>query len=523
MKELVYSRLFLPAVERYATNDCIIDGSYAATFGEHAVRVLKLAGAMRAELGIERGDRFAVLAQNGHRFMELHNAGYIGAGVITPLNVRLSAAEIRSILEDSGARVLFADPRLGSLVDAVVSCGGRLSIPVVALDDEYEGLVAGGEGTVPPEPDEQDLAALVYTGGTTGLPRGVMRSQRAEMLYVYHTAMSGGVACQRGSTFLHQAPMFHAAAAVSVATAPAFGVRSVVLPGFEPGACMDAVEKFQVTETVLVPTMMQMLIDHADFSPARLASVRRIGYGAMPMTSVLLDRLHQLLPGVELAQGFGMTEAGALTMLLTEDHGRAELLRSVGRAIPGVALSIQDDAGRQLGSNEIGEVCAQGGNLLDGYWNDEEGTRVAFRGGWYHTGDVGYLDEQGYLFLVDRLKDMIVTGGENVYSAEVESVLARHTGVAQVAVIGLPHEKWGEVVHAVVVPKPGERLEPEEVIAYAREHLASFKVPKSVDVRAEPLPMSAAMKPLKRELRREYAVASGAQPPGKFGEDPLWH
>jgi long-chain acyl-CoA synthetase len=167
-------------------------------------------------------------------------------------------------------------------------------------------------------------------------------------------------------------------------------------------------------------------------------------------------------------------------------------------------------------------VCAQGGNLLDGYWNDEEGTRVAFRGGWYHTGDVGYLDEQGYLFLVDRLKDMIVTGGENVYSVEVESVLARHTGVAQVAVIGLPHEKWGEVVHAVVVPKPGERLDPEEVIAYARQHLASFKVPKSVDVRTEPLPMSAAMKPLKRELRQEYAVASAAQPSGKFGEDPLW-
>lgn len=507
MKELVYSRLFLPAVERYATNECVIDGSYVATFAEHAARVLKLSGAMRGELGIQRGDRFAVLAQNGHRFVELHNAGYLGAGVITPINFRLTPAEIRRILDDSGARVLFADPRLGSLIEAVANHGEPLSIPVVLLDGAFEELVAAGDETVPAEPDEQDLAALVYTGGTTGVPRGVMRSQRAEMLYVYHTAMSGGVACRRGSTFLHQAPMFHAAAMVSVATAPAFGVRSVVLPGFEPGACMDAVATFQVTETVLVPTMMQMLIDHPDFSPERLASVRRIGYGAMPMTSVLLDRLHQLLPGVELAQGFGMTEAGALTMLQAEDHahGRLELLRSVGRAIPGVALSIQDDAGRQLGSKEIGEVCAQGGNLLDGYWNDEEATRIAFRGGWYHTGDVGYLDEEGYLFLVDRLKDMIVTGGENVYSVEVESVLSRHAGVAQAAVIGLPHEKWGEVVHAVVVPKPGERLDPEEVIAYARQHLAAFKVPKSVDVRTEPLPMSAAMKPLKRELRREYA------------------
>jgi acyl-CoA synthetase (AMP-forming)/AMP-acid ligase II len=331
-----------------------------------------------------------------------------------------------------------------------------------------------------------------------------MRSQRAEALYVYHTSMSGGVACRPGWTFLHQAPMFHASALVSVASAPVFGVRSVVLPGFEPGACLDAVQIHGVTETVLIPTMMQMLFDHPDFTPQRLASLRRIGYGAMPMPRPLLDRLRQLLPKVELAQGFGMTEAGALTMLQPEDHQRPELLRSVGRAVPGVTLSIQDDDGRSLGAGEVGEVCAQGGNLLDGYWNDAEATRVAFRNGWYRTGDLGYLDEEGYLFLVDRLKDMIVTGGENVYSVEVEAVIARHPAVAQVAVIGVPHEKWGELVHAVVVSKPGETLDQDDVIAYARLHLTGFKVPKSVEVRIDPLPMSAAMKPLKRELRQQY-------------------
>jgi long-chain acyl-CoA synthetase len=331
-----------------------------------------------------------------------------------------------------------------------------------------------------------------------------MRSQRAEMLYVYHTAMSGGVACHRGWTFLHQAPMFHASALVSVASAPAFGVRSVVLPRFDADACLDAVATHRVTETVLIPTMMQMLFDHPDFAPARLASLRRIGYGAMPMPGPLLERLRQLLPGVELAQGFGMTEAGALTMLAPEDHERPELLGSVGRAVPGVTLSIQDADGLRLGPGQIGEVCAQGGNLLDGYWNDEPATREAFRHGWYRTGDAGHLDAEGYLFLADRLKDMIVTGGENVYSVEVESVIARQPGVAQVAVIGLPHEKWGEVVHAVVVTEPGQTLAEEQVIAYARQHLAAFKVPKSVDIRTEPLPISAAMKPLKRELRRQY-------------------
>jgi acyl-CoA synthetase (AMP-forming)/AMP-acid ligase II len=502
VKELVYSRLFMPAVARYAPQECVVDGSYTATFGRHASRVLKLADAMRNQLGLDRGDRFAVLALNGHRFMELHNAGYLGSGVITPLNIRLSGGEIGRIVEDSGARVLFVDPRLAPL-----PVEPHPSLRVIMMDSEYEDLLASGAEAAPPEPDEDQLAALVYTGGTTGLPRGVMRSQRAEMLYLYHTVMSGGVACQRGWTFLHQSPMFHASALVSVASAPALGVRSVILPRYEPAACLDAIETHHVVETVLIPTMMQMLFDHADFAPGRLASLRRIGYGAMPMPAPLLDRLRRLLPRVELAQGFGMTEAGALTMLQPDDHDRPELLRSVGRSVPGVTLSIQDPDGRVLGPNQTGEICAQGGNLLDGYWNDEQATRDAFRHGWYRTGDVGRLDEEGYLFLADRLKDMIVTGGENVYSVEVESVIASQPGVAQVAVIGLPHEKWGEQVHAVVVPEPGRMLREEEVIAYARQHLAAFKVPKSVDVRTDPLPMSAAMKPLKRELRQQYRAS----------------
>jgi long-chain acyl-CoA synthetase len=511
MKELVFSRLFLPAVERYAGQQCIIDGTYVATFGEHAGRVLKLADAMRNELGLERGDRFAVLGLNGHHYMELHNAGYLGAGVITPLNIRLNPDEISRIVEDSGARVLFADPRLAKSLEEVLGGGKLQSVRVVMMDGDYEDLVSAGKEVAPRDPDEEDLVALVYTGGTTGLPRGVMRSQRAEALYVYHTAMSGGVACRTGWTFLHQAPMFHATALVSVASAPAFGVRSIVAPRFEAGACLDAIETHGVDETVLVPTMVKMLFDHPDFAPERLSSLRRIGYGAMPMPPPLLGRLREVLPGIELAQGFGMTEAGALTMLQPEDHERPELLGSVGRAVPGVALSIQDEEGAPVEAGVVGEVCAQGGNLLDGYWHDPAGTRDAFRDGWYRTGDVGYLDHEGYLFLVDRLKDMIVTGGENVYSVEVESVIARHPGVAQVAVIGLPDQKWGEVVHAVVVPKTGEELSAEDVVGYAKRHLAGFKVPKSVEIRIEPLPMSAAMKPLKRELREERSRSGAAR------------
>jgi long-chain acyl-CoA synthetase len=501
MKELVFSRLFLPAVERYAGQECVIDGAYTATFEQHAGRVLRLAGALRGELGLAAGDRFAVLSLNGHQFMELHNAGYLGAGVLNPLNFRLSPAELARIVEDSGARVLFADPRLG-----------ELSVPglrTITLDGEYEDLLASGTEAVPPEPEESDLACLVYTGGTTGSPRGVMRSQRAEMLYVYHTSMSGGVASRSGWTFLHQSPMFHAAAMVSLATAPVFGVRSVVLPRFDPGACLDAVSTYSVTETVLVATMFQMLFDHPDFAASQLASLRSVGYGAMPMPPSLLDRIRRFLPDVRLAQGFGMTEAGVLTMLQPEDHSRAELLTSVGRAVPGVVLSIRSEDGAALAPGEVGEVWAQGGNLLDGYWKDPAGTDEALRDGWYHTGDAGYLDAEGYLFLADRLKDMIVTGGENVYSVEVEAVIIRHPAVAQVAIIAIPDEKWGEIVHAVVVPEAGVELSGADIIEFCRGKLAGYKIPKSVEIRTDTLPMSAAMKPLKRELRAEHRVRLG--------------
>ena len=405
--------------------------------------------------------------------------------------------------------MLFADPRLDDLVSTVEAVGAA-GLRVVTLDDEFEDLVASGTETVPPEPDEDDLAALVYTGGTTGLPRGVMRSQRAEMLSVYHVSMVGGVACRTGWTFLHQSPMFHAAAMVSVATAPVFGVRSVVLPRFDAGACLDAVSSYAVTETVLIATMIQMLFDHPDFAPGRLGSLRSIGYGAMPMPPSLLDRLQRILPGVRLIQGFGMTEAGVLTMLQPEDHERRELLTSVGRPVPGVVLSIRDGDGVALAPGEVGEVWAQGGNLLDGYWNDPAATKDALRDGWYHTGDAGYLDAGGYLFLADRLKDMIVTGGENVYSVEVESVIARHPAVAQVAVIAVPDDTWGEIVHAVVVAEPGHTVSEAEIIDHARQNLAAYKVPKSVEIRTDTLPMSAAMKPLKRELRAEHQHSKGA-------------
>jgi long-chain acyl-CoA synthetase len=284
------------------------------------------------------------------------------------------------------------------------------------------------------------------------------------------------------------------------------GGTSTFVPVFDPKSVLEVIERDRVTMTVMVPTMIALLLQHPEFKPERLASLRCLTYGASPMPVALVERLLAMYPDLELYQGYGMTESAALLTSLGPAEHRAggALLRSAGRALNGIALTIQDLDGNVLPPGETGEVCARGGNFMREYWRKPDATAEAFRGGWYHTGDAGYLDERGYLFLVDRVKDMIVTGGENVYSIEVENAIASHPGVAQVAVIGIPHETWGEAVHAIVVPKEGAVLTEDEIISHARGLIAGYKVPKSVEIRKEPLPLSGAMKILKRELRAPY-------------------
>jgi long-chain acyl-CoA synthetase len=275
---------------------------------------------------------------------------------------------------------------------------------------------------------------------------------------------------------------------------------------FNPDGVLDLIETHGVTDTLMVPTMIGMCLASEAYRPERLASMRRLVYGASPMPEATLGRLQSDLPDLELFQGYGMTEAcSTVTLLLPEDHQPGSpRVRSVGKPVLGVRVSIQGENGDLLPRGEIGEVCTKGGHLMREYWNKPDATAEAFHGGWYHTGDAGYLDADGYLFLVDRVKDMIVTGGENVYSAEVESAISTHPGVAQVAVIGIPHGTWGEAVHAIVVPKPGVEITAEVIITHTRASIAGYKVPKSVDFRAEPLPLSGALKVLKRKLRAPY-------------------
>jgi long-chain acyl-CoA synthetase len=289
---------------------------------------------------------------------------------------------------------------------------------------------------------------------------------------------------------------------------PALGGQSVFIPLFDPPQVLQLIEEYKVNQTVMVPTMISMVLQHPEFKPERLESLEYLTYGASPMPGALLNKLIELYPNLNITQGYGMTECSSvLTFLTDEDHRKGgELLSSAGRPMIGVSLTIQDDEGKILPPGESGEVCARAGNFMDCYWSRPKETEEAFRGGWYHTGDMGKLDDQGYLYLIDRVKDMIVTGGENVYPAEIESVLMSHPAVADAAVIGVPDDRWGESVKAVVVRAPGpdgDRLDEATLVEFCRHELAHYKCPTSVDW-AEMLPRNPSGKILKRELREPY-------------------
>jgi long-chain acyl-CoA synthetase len=339
----------------------------------------------------------------------------------------------------------------------------------------------------------------------------VLLQQRAEVLNVYHVLSELGLREER--RFLFQSPMFHAALVAGVLGIPASGATSVTLPLFDPELVLRVIEEQQIDTTMVVPIMLSMLERAEGFSPERMRSLRQLVYGAAPISEALIIRWLEMLPDTDFFQGYGMTEAAsALTFLGPRDHRRGgNTLTSAGRPIFGIDIRVIDATGQALPRGETGEICARGGNFMREYWAKPKESEAVLRDGWYRTGDMGYFDDRHLLHLTDRLKDMIVTGGENVYSTEVENAIANHPAVQEVAVIGIPSEIWGEAVLAIVVLKHGMKVTAEELIDYTRTFLAGFKVPKLVEFRDDPLPMSGAFKPLKRELRRRYWEKSDRQ------------
>jgi long-chain acyl-CoA synthetase len=481
------------AAERPAVRFEDVELSYAETWE----RGRRLAGALRA-LGVQRGERVAVVAQNSHRYLELYQA-VPGAGmVLVPLNPRHSDAELRYALEDSGAKVLFAAREVAGLPASVEH--------VIDAGDSYEELLAGATPReFPDDVGEDDLAGLFYTGGTTGAAKGVMLRHRSLVSNAMH--LQAALPFEPETCFLVVAPMFHLAGTIAVLATVWHAARQVVMRSFDAAALLDLVERERVTVTQVVPSMLAAMCEEQLERPRDVSSLRYLTFGGAPSATETLRRAHRAFPDAELATMYGATETAPL--VTTARHVERRLdgpqARSCGRPTVGVQARIVDPQERTpVARGEVGEVAVRGPNVMLGYWRKPEQTADVLVDGWYHTGDLGYLDEDGWLYLVDRAKDMIVSGGENVYSTEVEDVLYRHEAVLEAAVFGIPDARWGEAVHAVVVPRPSSSVTEEELIAHCREAIAGYKVPKRIELRSEPLPKSGAGKLLKRELRAPY-------------------
>jgi acyl-CoA synthetase (AMP-forming)/AMP-acid ligase II len=486
------------------------------TVAELADRIARLAGALSA-LGVQPGDRVGMLALNSDRYHEyLYAVAWMGAAV-NPVNIRWSPAEIAYSLRDSDTRVLLVDDAFGKTVPALREQFPGLATVIFCGDGEppadtlgYEALIAENAPVEDTRTGGDELLGVFYTGGTTGHPKGVMLSHNNVLTSALGGLSSGQFITPRGR-MMHAAPMFHLAALGAWTAGCLVGSTHVIVPMFTPADVMKAIAEHQVTDALLVPTMIQMLVDDPAVVDSDLSSLAHLVYGASPMSEALLERARKVLPTVGFTQGYGMTEmAPMVALLLPADHDNPALRGAAGRAAPHVEVRIVDPDDKEVPRGEVGEVVARGDNVMLGYWNRPDDTTEAVRDGWMHTGDGGRMDENGYIFIVDRIKDMIITGGENVYSAEVENALASHPAVAACAVIGVPDSDWGERVTAVMVLQPGQQVTAEELRAHCKTLIAGYKSPRSVEF-VDQLPMSGAGKILKRELRKRYWGDSASQ------------
>jgi len=491
----------------------IIAGNTRRTFAELHAGALRLAGAL-SRLAVT-GDRVAILARNVPAYVEALY-GVPSAGMLLALlNYRLHPKEWVAIMDVVGARVLLVDHEFEDAVRPFLGGAAALEHVLVIGNGEtegpqssYEQAVAAADALSAPIAGSDDEPAwLVYTSGTTGFPKGAMITHRG--IIAAARAMMLATHPREGDRYLMTFPLCHVSA-FQVATHHACGVSIELMPSFDAGAFLRTVAEHRITLTSLAPTMAAFVLAHPELDRHDLSSLRRVGYGGMTMpvttAGALVDRL-----GPVLVTGFGQTEStGWATVLTPQDHVRAlageeHLLQSCGRALPLTAVRVVDETMRDTPIGEPGELVIGGDLTFSGYWNDPEATSAAITDGWLHTGDIATMDEEGFVFLRDRKKDMIVSGGQNVYSAQVEQVLHRHPAVLEAAVIGLPDAVWGETVAAVVAPRPGMTIDTTELIAMCSGELAGYKRPRLVFV-VDALPRNVTGKVLKRELRARFSV-----------------
>lgn len=500
------------AIQQTPAATMTICGDRHRTFREVGERVARLAGALRG-LGVAEGDRVAMLSLNSDRYHEYLLAVPWADAVLNPVNIRWSAPEIVYSFADSATRVLLIDdafaPMLPALrsgypdLETVIHCGDGPT-PEGALS--YEELIAGAEPIEDARRGGDRLAGLFYTGGTTGFPKGVMLSHRNLVTSALGLS-AGGDMIRPGARYLHAAPMFHLADLAAWASVTQLGGTHAMIPMFDPVQVMAAVERHGITEMVLIPVMIQAVVDHPELGRHDLSSLRMIAYGGSVITQAVLERAMAALPNTAFSQAYGMTElAPVATMLSSEDHAKANLLRSAGRAAPHCEVLIADPTDVEVPRHTVGEIVVRGDNVMQGYWNKPAETAEALRNGWMHTGDGAYMDDDGYVFIVDRLKDMIVVSGMKVFPNEVEDVLTSHPKVLEAAVIGLPDAHSGECVVAYIVRRDAS-LTVEDIREFCRQRLTGYKTPRRIEFR-DALPKTNVGKILRRALRDEAMAVS---------------
>ena len=499
--------------DRVAT---IFDG-HRITYGELQSRVNRLASAL-AGLGVESGDRVAALQVNCNEHVEAYFATAKLDAVYGPLNFRHRADELAYMINESGPRVLLVGNRYVQLVRSFAD-NLKSVAHYISLEEPAEGWhfyndiissVANEERF--PEADGDDVTVILFTAGTTGFPKGVMLSHESFSSYILSNVSPVDPDIEERNILT--VPLYHIAGIQGMMAAVYGGRTLIIQRQFEAKQWMDLVERERANRAMMVPTMLKALMDHPDFHKHDLSSLEIIAYGAAPMPLEIIKRAIAAFPGTHFINAFGQTEtASTITVLPPEDHilegspeeieKKLRRLSSIGKPLEDVEVRIVDEDGNSVAQGVVGEIVARGARLMRGYWNSDEATAEAIRGGWLHTGDMGYSDEEGYIFLVGRAKDLINRGGEMIAPEEVERVLQSHPAVDEAAVIGVPDVNWGERVRAIVVLKDGHSANEEEISEYCRQRLASFKKPESVVFTRE-LPRNPLGKVLKRELRGEY-------------------
>jgi long-chain acyl-CoA synthetase len=501
------------AVQINPSNPATVYGDRIHIWREFEDRTRRLAGALHAH-GFGAGDRIGILALNSDRYLECLFGLSYGGFVLVPINTRLAPPEVASWLADSECAALFVDDTFLPILPTVLPTTptirrtihlGERETPCGMLS--HDRLIADAEPLAGPIGSDDDLVGLFYTGGTTGRSKGVMLSH--DNIMANALASYPGALVDDETRYIHAAPMFHMADNAMTFMVTGFGGTHYFLQRFDPAAMIRAIAEHRITHSLVVPTMVNMVVNHPDVERFDLSCLRSLVYGGSPMPEAVIERTLHVLPSARLTQLYGQSESSpVLTSLYHRYHcfegPYAGKTKSAGRAVLSCEVRIHDLDDNEVPRGDVGEICARGPMVMLGYWNQPELTAHTLRNGWLHTGDGGYMDEEGFLYVADRLKDMIISGGENVYSVEVEAALYDHPAVAECAVIGVPDEKWGERVHAVIRLKSGMSVTPDTLVAHCHERIAGYKCPRTVDLRDEPLPLSGAGKILKTELRKPF-------------------